>query len=50
METDHEEDNVDEHKNVVMKYIKVAFLSNPFYQYFQFGAKINKIFDELEKT
>jgi len=43
--------NIEEEKmNVLLKYFKVVFLSNPFYHYFQYGTKINHIFEELEKT
>ena len=43
--------NIEEEKmNVLLKYFKVVFLSNPFYHYLQYGTKINHIFEELEKT
>jgi hypothetical protein len=37
-------------KNVMMKYLKVIVMQNPFYNYFQYGNKVNSILEELEKT
>jgi|LauGreDrversion4_2_1035121.scaffolds.fasta_scaffold4401577_1 hypothetical protein len=40
----------EEKKNVMLKYLKVIILKNPFYNYFQYGNKVKTIFTELEKT
>ena len=40
----------DEKANVMLKYLKVVLMQNPFYNYFQYGNKLHMIFGELEKT
>lgn len=51
MENNQDHLNIDEEKkNVMLKYLKVVLFRNPFYHYFQYGNKINTIFEELDKT
>jgi hypothetical protein len=51
MENQREHHNSEEEKkNVMLKYLKVIILQNPFYNYFQYGNKVNSILTELEKT